>query len=465
MQKSKTQILISSLTKRELKNFDKFINYYAKCKEKDVLKYWKMIYSKKNNCLKEFKNDTKFSRKILSDFNKIIEKFFIFNNIKEDEVTKILILSREFRKRNIKKYFSKLINEMKEIKSKTPLSNPKNRLTLLNINFEKYLLYSGCDDYPNLYKIAKEENKISEIVTIYSKLFEYFNRIYCKDLSNNEDEELIKIEDVIKYIKKHDSYIKENYPNIYALYLLYEILNDFLNYQKINDLLEYLKNNDKYLAEESLQFCYDSLFEFLIKFIESGNIHLYNHFYKTFLDLETRGVLKNLIHIRPKYFPIFVGMILDKKGINDTLTFINENKEKIHEDFTEQVYLISIAKVEFHKKNYNKVKEILLKIKTNDPFLYLYQKTLLIKTYFEKGEFNFLYPLSDAIKHYINRKFSSNHIINNINTFLICVSKLSSFKKAKTKSLDFVKNCINSSHYFLEKEWIAEKYKELIKEN
>lgn len=461
MKKLKSEELISSLTKNELKKFDNFITYCTICRGKDVYEYWKSIYSKRTNNIKPLSKNKKFSRKTLSDFNKIIEKFFIFTSLNEDNATKLLILSREYRKRNLRKYYQKIINEMKEIKRKTPLTNPKNRLTLLNLNFEKYLLYSGCDDYQNLYKIANEENKISEITTVYSKLFEYFNRVYCRNLIDTEDESLIKIEDVIKYIEKNIENIKSNYPNIFALYLLYKILNDFGNYQNINDLLHYLNNNDKYLSEESLQFCYDSLFEFLIKYLEKGDFTLYNNFYKIFLDLETRGVLKNLIHIRPKYFPIFVGMILDSKDIKETIKFIYDNKEKVPQDYTEQVYSISIAKVEFHNKNYDKVKDILLKIKPNDFFLYLYHKTLLLKTYYEKGEYKFIYPLSDTIKHYIKRKLLTNHMATNINTFLKCVSKLSSYMKNKNTSLDFIENCIKSNQYFIEKEWVIEKYYEI----
>lgn len=460
MRKSKSDVLLEALSRNELKLFDKFLSYSLNGNAKDVLNYWNSKYSGNEDALKN-RTDGSFSRKTLSDFNKQIEKFFIRINLEKDNASKMLFLSRELRRRNIYKYFERVLNYLKEAKKKTPGNNPRNRLNLLNLNFEKYLLYSSRDDYKNLYRIAKEESRITEVIISRSKLFEYFNEIYYGGKNSFSDTGLIKIKDVIANIEKNSENYKANYPNVWVLYLIYNITENFVDIDRIDSLYEYLKEKEKLISEEFLQFSYDSLFELLLRAIASGRNNTRENFYRIFLDIEKQGTLKRMIHIRPRYFPLFVAFVLESKDVSLAEKFVSEYKSKLVHTPNQEILNLCMARIEFSKGNYDKVIRLIKNMKMHDPVLYIQHKVIMLKTYYEKNEMRHIYPLNDSIKHYLKRKSLINQPANIILEFLACINKLVYAKKHKGKGLEYIESMLTDGKLFMQKKWIIEKYQQL----
>lgn len=460
MKKSKSNILLEAFSKNELKSFDKFLSYCLNGKAEDIRNYWEAKYSRNKNTLNNVPAGS-YSRKTLSDFNKRIEKFYILKGMEKDDTSKILFLSRELRRRNIYKYYGQVLNYLKEVKSKTPANNPRNRLNLLNLNFEKYLYYNRSDDYKNLYKTSTEENEITEIIILRSILFKYFNEIYYGGKDSFSDAGLIKIKDVITKIETNSEDFKNNYPNVWILYLLYKITENFLSAEYVNSLVEYLQENDRYIEEEFFQFSYDSLFELLTKTMASGGTNVRENFQRIFIDIEKRGILKRLNHIRPRYFPLFTAFILESKDVYLAEKFISEYKSKLINIHQNEVLNLCIARIEFSKGNYNKVMELIKDMKSNDPILYIQHKIILLKTYYEKDELRYIYTLTDTIKHYLKRKSLNNQPVSIITDFINCYNKLIYSKNHHGKGLEYIKTMISSDKFFIQKKWISEKYQEL----
>ena len=106
-----------------------------------------------------------------------------------------------------------------------------NTLELLKLNFEEYFLFAGRHDRPNLYKNAKERMRLTEYITIHSKLSEYFNAVYFSSEKKFTDSGLIRINDVIECLERNKMYYYKNFPNIWTLYLIYSAIEDSGNYQ------------------------------------------------------------------------------------------------------------------------------------------------------------------------------------------------------------------------------------------
>lgn len=467
MRKYKSDILLESLNKSELSSFDKFLHYSLNGKAKDVLNYWNSRYSRNNNSIKN-EPDIIFSRKILSDFTKQIEKFYIVKSLERDEPNKALFLSRELRRRNLYKYYEQVLNYLKEAKKKTPANSPRNRLNLLHLNFEKYLMYSGRNDYANLHRIATEESKITEVIICRSKLFEYFNEIYYGNKDRYSDTGLIKLKDVVNNIENRSEEFRQNYPNVWVLYLLYKITNNPVKTEIIEILFKYLQENDKNISDEFLQFSYDSLFELLLRELTTGGKNVREDFYKVFLDIEKRGTLKRLIHIRPRYFPLFTAFILESRDIFLAEKFLQDYKSKLVHSPNQDVLSLCTARIEFSKGNYDNVKKLLKNVKTHDPVLYMQNKVMMLRTYYENNELRHIYPLIDTIKHFLKRKTLSTQPLGTIKDFLYCFNKLVHAKKNHGKGLEYIESFISGDKFFMQKKWITEKYhelKELFKDN
>lgn len=460
MRKYKSDILLESLNESELGSFDKFLHYSLNGKAKDVLKYWNSRYSRNSNSLNN-KSGIAFSRKILSDFSKQIEKFYMLKSLEKDEASKALFLSRELRRRNIYKYYEQVLNYLKEAKKKTPGNSPRNRLNLLHLNFEKYLLYSGKDDYTNLLRIAAEENRITEVIICRSKLFEYFNEIYYGNQDRYSDTGLIKLKDVVNNIENKSEEFRQNYPNVWVLYLLYKITQSQVKTEIIEILFKYLQENENNISEEFLQFSYDSLFELLLRELTTGGKNVREDFYKVFLDIEKKGTLKRLIHIRPRYFPLFTAFILESRDIFLAEKFLHDYKSKLVHPPNQDVLNLCMARIEFSKENFDNVKKLLKNVKTHDPVLYMQNKVMMLRTYYEKNEPGYVYPLIDTIKHFLKRKALNKQPLDTVTNFLYCFSKLIYAKKHHGKGLEYIEPFVSGEKFFMQKKWITEKYNEL----
>lgn len=452
--KGKSEILLESFSKNELKKFNSFIIYSLHGKSKPVLDLWNEIYDRLNNTV-DFSNKYNYSRKTISDFNKQIEKYLIFYGVENDDFTPSVYLTRELRKRNVEKYFELIISEIENVKQERLGKGFQNTLELLKLSFEEYFLYAGRHDKPNLYRNAKERMKLSELIAIHSKLSEYFNAVYYSDDRKYIDEGLVRISDVIDNLEKSKAYYQKYYPNIWTLYLIYYAIEDSENYMRIKDLIKYIRKNENKYTQEFLQFSYDALLRIIFTKVNKGNSEAFEDFYKIFLSIESRGVLDKIQHIQPRLFVGLVIVCVNSYNLKLAELIINKYNNKLSLLLREQVMKIAYSIVELSKGNYNEVKRLLKDEKPKDSMLYIFCKSTLIKSYFESGDFKHIYPASDTLKHFLKRRTDTEELYQSVSKFLSYTAKLAQTKKKKCAGLEYIEYDIMNENYFFQKKWVV----------
>lgn len=460
MKKTKSDVLLETFTKSELKQFNSFILCKLQGKSRDVLKYWTSKYSAKSGKI-SYAQKGSVSRKTLSDFNKQVERFLVFNNIEKDELGAAVSLVRELRKRNIEKYSDQLLKDISKFRHDKFKKGYQNTLALLKLNFEEYLLHNSRSDEDRMYKTTKERVKLSEIIAVYNKLFEYLNDVYFSPEKTHKDTGLVKIKDVVDYLEVNSTYIRKYYPNVWTMYLIYLTLEDSSSYERIIITLDYFEKHESRFSEEFLQFGYETLLRLIFSKMNTGSHQAFEDIYRIILKLENSGTIKNIPHFQPRILPGFVVVSLNLGNLALAEKIVNDYSLKVIESFRDQAVKVSKAMIELAKGNYDNVKELLENLKPHDPMLYIFCKSTLLKAYYENNDFKYIYPVTDAVKHFLQRRSDVTEVYSSVLKFLYYINKLTVLKKNHNKCLNDIENPLSKENYFFQKKWIIEKFNQL----
>jgi len=456
----KTDILLASLNRSELKSFDYFIKFSLKGKSVNVMNYWKSRYSSVTGVLIP-DIEHKASRKTLSDFNKQVEKFLIWSNLEKNELQSIIYLTRELRKRNVEKYFDQLITDIKKVRNDKLTSGFQNMLSLTELNFEEYLMYNSRNDQENMLRIVKERTELVTFAIAHSKLFEFINSVYFTQERKHVDSGYFKVTDTADFLEKHYKFYSKYFPNVWTLYLIYKAIDDSYNYKKIITAYEFFRKNEHLLADEFLQFGYDFILKLFFSKLDHGDHRAFADFYKVLLNMIKSGAIDRIQHIQPRLFPGFVLVAINHGDFALAEKIITKYSGKIVASLRAQVSRIGMGIIELGKGNYDNVKKLLEGEKPRDSMLNIFCKTTLIKAYFEKGDFRNIYPLSDTLKHFLKRRNDIATTCSNVIKFLNYTSKLAQAKKKNGSGLEYIESELSKEKYFFQKNWVVQKFNEI----
>ncbi|MFZ4590776.1 MAG: hypothetical protein ACOYN6_07245 [Ignavibacteria bacterium] len=460
MKKAKTDVLLESLTSFELRSFDRFLKYSLNNKSVHVMEFWNSLYSPSKNSI-TVSNSKSFSRKTLSDFNKQIEKFFILKNLDSDKFGGTIYLVRELRKRNIEKYFDKLLKDLKKYHHKKFSKGFPNILSMLKLNFEEYMLFNSRIDGDKMNLISKERIKLLDVAVAHAKLFDYYNDIYYSKDNKYKDTGMVSIKEVTGFVGNNSKYFIKYFPNVWYLYLIHKAITNSSSFDLIVEAFDFFKKNEACFTEDFLQLGYDALLKLLFSRLNEGNSRAFEYFYSIVLYMDERGVLKMLHHIPPRIFVGFVMATTNSGNLTLANKIVNEYHEKIIISLREQVLCIAQSMIELVNGNFKFVKAKLENLKTHDSRLYIFSKTTLLKAYYENNEIRKIYPLTDTVKHFAYRRKDISDIQKSLFKFLYYIGKLAQIKKNKGKGFNNIESQLLEENHFFQKEWIVLKHMEL----
>ncbi len=465
--KIKSDFLLESLSPKELYQFDKYIKSKLDNCGGNILKFWQ---SKFNTILNKDSNRVNdapcnFSRKIISDFVKILESFIAGKGYETDLLSQKIYLAKELRYRNVDKYFTSLIDDVcsnnvsKYLKGYSYMSN------LQRLYVEEYFLCNSRSEEEGMYDISAKILKNAEVVLIKSKLFEFINRkLYTLDANPLKDE-ILSVGDAVRIVEKNASCYSVNYPNVYLDYLFYKMLKKPDERERVSNALKYLREKEKELALDFIQFSYETLIRFLSVRINSGCSVSQSTLYELFKEVEGTGILNKIQNVQPMIFILAVATSLSNSDITFANKLITLYKGKINLTFRDEVITVSRAMTDFAAGNYEQVKKMTGDFKTKNVSLYLCSKTTLLKALYELKEDRNIMPLIDTTKHFINRKLTGENVQKeSIFKFLNYIHSLCSVRKKNGRGAEMLLDKIKDEKTFFQKKWVIEKAEELLEQ-
>lgn len=217
------------------------------------------------------------------------------------------------------------------------------------------------------------------------------------------------------------------------------------------------------LAPEERPPLYIHLNNYCIQYkINAGNS---SYFHELF-DLYKRGIETGLL-LRDNVLPaqdykniITVG--LHAEAFDWVEQFIQQYTGHLPEARQENALAYNLAKVYFHKKEYEKVIGQLREVEYHSLVYALGSKLMLLRTYFELGEFLALDSLAESFRIYLRRKREiSRDVRQQYMNVLRFVRKLSKLDPRDKAAVGKVKEEVLACDALAAKQWVLEKVEEL----
>jgi hypothetical protein len=391
-------------------------------------------------------------RKYFSDLLKLIERFIAQEEYEAKPIQKATLLLHGISSRKLENLHSS------SIRTATKLSSEQKKESIdgyfYNYQIEKLIndLKSGNDVFEEL-----------NLDTISMNLDTYYLieklRLYCKLLNvkfqKNTEEDILLMAPLINHIENHD------YAQIPQLNIYYQIFNSMrdrentAHYFKLKKLLkEYGGRFDTLEASEMYNFAIN----YTVLKINSGNKSFLDEYFTLYEDLLNKRVIFEYNELPPKHFYNVTTIALRLKKYDWVSNFIENYNGFINIKERENAVTFTTAQLNFYKKDFNKVLELLRYVEYPDMWRKLNSKVILIKTYVELNEVEPLFSLLDSFRTFLRRnsQISKEVWVEYLNMIKF-VRRFISIHPRETTKLKALLEKVESTERLTNKSWLIEK--------
>lgn len=298
----------------------------------------------------------------------------------------------------------------------------------------------------------RQPKKKTEKILDYQNCFDnfYFEnkvRIACELLNRGVFVNLKSDPNLLPLLSNYAT-TEEEQPVALRIYLgIYEMYSateeNEKHYEKVKEL--FAKNKGDFSPTDQREI-YEFLMNFCIVFV-NGGVKYYADEYLNFIK---KRESENLILLNKKITESklnnMVSVMLMNNELQQAEQFISKYAPALEKSIREHVTNFNLAQIEFQKGNIDKAHDLIRHFEPSDFFKKLKYDKLLLKIYFEKGEFELLKNKLKTFKIFLkkNKKLSDQkrQIFSKIAELLLKLSKnkptsLEELKEKKLPPLDF----------------------------
>jgi hypothetical protein len=466
--------LFKHLSRDEIVKFEKFIKspyFNNSTKVTELFTLMNIPGQEKASKQKLFKslypsekyNDVRM-RKILSDLNKLFEKFLGYSGIEKWDRysinTQMLELMQE---KGMSEEFSdgywKLSKKMaSEYFKEDPYYRSLSRIELLHY-------YAGYDKLKKPSPAGLEKAAFNmDLQFVYLKL-NMMRDIMLHNILNKEKygRKIEFKDDVLNFVKDNLNLIIKEHPNLYIIYLTVMATADDTNPLYISKLAAFIKKNEKKFDKSRLSFYYIYLTSFYWNKIHKGDISYRPKLMDAYKQMERKGIIKSENYIPHSIFNSIVIAAVWANELHWLENFVENHKEDIEPEYYNEVYNLSMAKIHFYSRKFELTLKHLNNIEYKSPTYYVNAKTILLKTLYEMGDYDGMKYTLDSLKHYIYRNNALvNQQVHNIKMVIKYFKYLIKLRGKNFTALQkFLEMLEREKTFVPERNWLTEKITEL----
>lgn len=241
-------------------------------------------------------------------------------------------------------------------------------------------------------------------------------------------------------------------PALLVYYHAYRMLHGVDTTLHFEALVKQLTNNNEIFTKKDLQDLYLLAINFCIRQLNTGQKEYIQHAF----DLYDQG-LENGALLANGYLTVFnyknvIRLGIALRQIAWVEQFMEKYKNDLPPDERENTYLYNLSYYYFKKPDYDQAMELLRQVKFKDVYNNLDARRMLLKIYYEQGDWIALDALLDSFKAYVMRqKNIAYHRAGNLN--LIKVVRFM-VKADTTQKIIKLKKRMETYNNLAEKGWI-----------
>lgn len=467
------------LTKPEVRSLGRFIRSPFLNFNKSLIKlfdYLSSAYpditddytSKSNLSINVYKekrvNDAKI-RKLISDFQIIIEEYFMMTERESDDIGNRIFLLRSLMKKNLKKRFESNMKELLKTQAAGFVRDSvyyRNQINISEINYN--------------YNNNKYKTEFAEVLQDISDLTDYdfmFQKLHLfREMSINESGKGKKfnknfIDEIIAHIEKNRESISKEHPNLYIIYLV-TMMDSTLDDKYLDLLMQYMKKHGKKFETETLKIYYGYIKSYYINKINKGETGYRKKAFELITYLEKKKLFMFNDVMEENDYNSVINIVLPLKEFAWLEKFIDAYKQFLPEENYDDAYNLAKAKLLYQQKEYQNTFEHLNKVSFKNPYYYMHSKFLLGRVHFEMNNIDSCKYIVQNLKQYLRMKniLIPEQIIA-IKNFNIYISDLIKICETAPKNITEVivlkKSLDNEKTIVPDKNWFYEKIKAVSK--
>lgn len=413
MHKHKLIQLLQSLSRREMTRFREFAAspYHNKHDAvRELVQFLSSVYPDftADNCGRAYLFQTLFPGKpheqpklavIFTYSVRLLETFFEIEAFLDNPADRKPLLLGQLRQHKQLKWFEKTLGKA-EAKTK------KQQERDARWYYQRFQLATESDYF---FTTLAERRRDSSLQEKQHFLNQYFLAVKLRDACEMAVRERIlqvvyqdpMVQVALRQVAEApDSY--QTIPAINIYYRLYQMITKSAE-TYYYDVVQHLSNQQKHLPREELKNIYNYLQNYCIQKINTGETRFLQEIFQLYqVQLDQRLLLED-DQLSEWHYKNIVTTALRLDALDWVYTFIEDYREQLPESARTNAYRFNLAAYHYAAKEYDKVLDLLSQVEYSDLRYSLGAKALLLRTYYDLGEYSALYSLVDSFRQYLVR--------------------------------------------------------------
>ncbi|MFK8006087.1 MAG: hypothetical protein AB8H03_06935 [Saprospiraceae bacterium] len=470
MQKSNLIIILKRLSKRDWREFRKFVRSPYFNQREDVIKLFDYLDEAIHllppiamNREKVFSQvysdvfDEKKLRHTTSVLLKVLKKYLLQAEFENDKIRTQQYLCKSFRKKGMEVFFEKELIQNRVVLEKEIYRDGK-------FYFKNYEL--GMEEAGFTAAHLRKENKNFQstadhlTISFVANMLQLGCEIQSHQTMSKETYDLKLLPQILNLIAAG------SYKDIPVVNLYFHCYNAIENLKNntitksenhFQELKKLIYKHWKIIPPNENRDIYLYAINYCIKRLNSGERHFIREAFELFRSgLENETLLEEGILSSFTYKNITrLGVALSEhKWVEQ---FLEDYKKYLHPRERENTWRYNLAFFYFQQEKYKEAMQLLLRVEFKDALNNLDARRMLLKSYFELGEYNALDSLLDSFSRYIHRQKEMGYHRENYLNLIRFVKKIIHTKTMDKKLWKQIKEEIEITTRLAEREWLLEK--------
>lgn len=453
--------LVSSLDKAELLRLGKFVRSpfvthradvallfacLAKCRYRD-----KPFPDKETLFRETFPGrayDDLALRATMSDLRELIEDFLVWQHFQHDNLRVSMALMAQFRERNLPKHFEKAQRQTRRQLDDADIRNAEFHQKELD-----FLLESAQHKTRTMRTGELPLQEIADALDLHylaQKL-----RHACTQLSHQAvyrtQYDLGLLPALIEQVER-GRFLRV--PAIALYYYCYRFLTEQYSLSYFQKFRNELFENERLFPATELKGLYLLATNFCIRQLNEGNTPFVAEGWRLYQEGLRRGFLIEHGRISSFTFNNIVAFGIRLEVFEEVEQFIRQYQSFLEPAQQKSFVDFNLARLEYRRNNLAKAMQYLQTADFKDLVNNLIAKTLLLKIYYQLGEFEILDAHLDSFRQFISRRELSEYHRKNYSNIVAIVKKMLGLQPGDAKGRAALREKIRATEVLTEREWM-----------
>ncbi|MCO6490991.1 MAG: hypothetical protein J5I98_21415 [Phaeodactylibacter sp.] len=394
--------------------------------------------------------DAQQVRYAMSWLLKAIESYLALQPWLADERQQMAELARAYRERRLPKHFRQTMRQLNRRQQEQPIRNAEYFEYEYRIQLEQYA-FTASRKRTGEHNLQEISDTI-DLAFVARKL-----RQTCFLLAHQavykREYDFGLLEEALRFVDKKGLL---RFPTIAGYYHCYHALSGIepeRHFQEFKAIL--LRQSQRFPADEARDL-YLLAINYCIRELNAGR----EGYAREGLDLYKEGFRTGMLlqegQISRFTYRNAVAMALKEGELAWAENFIRDFRDKLPKEHQESMHSFSLARLAYVRRQYGHALEYLQRSEYQDLLLNLAAKTLMIKAFYELGEFDTLESHLDAMKVFLRRKDIIGYHRRNYRNIIRYTQKLLHLNRHDREEAEGLRKAIEGEEVLTERAWLLE---------